>query len=130
MTRLTGMTAVFALLVAGPAAALDNTQNLVCDFTQAAQCDTAASCESVKLEEIGLPPVFLVDFEAKTLTSENGDRSSPIAAVEVGETSLLVQGHQNGRVWGLALDRTSGHASAAAASVDGAFILAGACTPR
>jgi hypothetical protein len=59
--------------------------------------------------------------------SEDGQRSSPIATVEMLDTALVLQGHQNGRGWTLVLERATGHFSASAADAEGAFVLAGSC---
>jgi hypothetical protein len=112
------------------AEALDGKAPLVCDFTEAAQCDGAAVCRDVTLEQIDLPPVIHVDFAASTLASEDGQRTSPIGAVEALDTALVLQGHQNGRGWTLVIDRATGQLSATLAEAEGALVVAGACTAR
>jgi hypothetical protein len=106
---------------------LDDSRLLVCDLAEAAQCDGVAECRDVTAMQIDLPPVVLVDFESKQLTSEDGARTSPIIAVEKLDATLLLQGHRNGRGWTMVIDRATGHLSATMADVEGAFVLAGAC---
>ena len=118
-------------LAAGAGAeAIDGQASLVCDLTEAAQCDGAAACRDVTFEQIDLPPVIRVDFAAKALASEDGQRTSPIAAVEALDTALVLQGHQNGRGWTLVIDRATGQLSATLAEVEGAFVVTGACTAK
>ena len=130
------MTATFArwatallLATAGSAAAagFDGKSVLECTPASASQCDTAAACESVTLEEIGVPGPVRVDFKGKKLSSLDGQRTSPIRSVEINETVLIVQGSQNGRGWSIAIDRASGAMSGTIAESAGAFVLAGTC---
>lgn len=123
-----------ALLVLAPvvvrAEGLDASKPLLCSISEAAQCDGVAACTDVTLEQIDLPPHWRVDFVAKQLESQDGQRSSPIAALETLDTVLVVQGHQDGRGWTLVIERATGHLSASAADAEGAFVLAGSCTAQ
>jgi hypothetical protein len=102
----------------------------VCDLVEAAQCDGVASCTDVTVEQIGLPPVWHVDFAANQIASADAQRTSPIAAVEALDAVLVLQGRQNGRGWTMVIERATGHLSAALAGAEGAFVLAGACTAQ
>ena len=124
-----GLLAV-SLAAEGRAEGLDGTAPLVCDFVEAAQCDGAAVCRDVTLEQIDLPAVIHVDFAGKALASEDGQRTSPIASVEALDTALVLQGYQNGRGWTMVVDRATGQLSATLAEVEGAFVVAGACTAK
>jgi hypothetical protein len=121
---------VFLLAFAADAWAggVDGTQTLACDLTEAAQCDGVADCADVTVDQIDLPSTVRIDFEARRLSEPDGERDSPIAAIEVLDAVVVIQGHQNGRGWTLVIDRASGHLSATVADVDGAFVVAGACT--
>jgi hypothetical protein len=119
------------LLPAGAwADGVDGQTPLVCDLVEASQCDGVASCASVEFAEIDLPAVYHVDFQARRLASEDGQRTSPIASQELLEKSLVLQGEQNGRAWTMVIDRASGHLSATIADLDGALVIAGACAAR
>jgi hypothetical protein len=124
--------AIAAVLLAANARAegLDGSLPLACDLSKAAQCDGDAVCSSVEFAAIDLPPVFHVDFEGGKLASEDGTRTSPIAARELLDATLVLQGHQNGRGWTMAIDRATGHLSATIADAEGAIVLGGACTAR
>lgn len=118
---------VMAATAPAGAAGFDGKSPLECAPASASQCDTAAACESVTLDEIGLSGPLRVDFEAKKLLSLDGQRSSPIRSVEVDEKTLILQGSQNGRGWSVAIDRASGAMSGTIAEIEGAFVLAGSC---
>ena len=107
---------------------LDGSEPLVCDLVEAAECDGVAKCTDVTVEEIGLPPVWHVDFAASQVASADAQRTSPIAAVEVLDAVLVLQGHQAGHGWTMVIERATGHLSATITGVEGAYVLAGACT--
>ena len=121
-----------ALGLAGSARAetLDAAQPLVCELAEAAECDGVAKCDDVAVADLDLPSVVRVDFAAKQLASQDGARTSPIAAVDVQDAVVLLQGNQNGRGWTMVIERATGHLSAAVADADGSFALAGACTRK
>ena len=126
------LAALAALVSAGPALAeaLDAAQPLVCALAEAAECDGVAQCTDVAVADIDLPAAVRVDFAAKQLVSEDGARTSPIAAVETLDAVVVLQGHQNGRGWTMVIERATGHLSAAVADAEGTFALAGACTRK
>lgn len=109
---------------------VDGETPLVCDLVEASLCDGIASCREIEFAEIDLPPVYTVDFSVRQIASEDGLRTSPIASQELGEVALLLQGTQNGRGWSMVIDRATGHLSATIADVEGAVVIAGACTSR
>ena len=109
---------------------IDGETPLVCDLIEASQCDGVASCGDVEFAEIDLPPVYTVDFSGRRLASEDGQRTSPIASQQLLDASLVLQGTQNGRGWTMVIDRATGHLSATIADLEGALVIAGACTAR
>ena len=112
------------------AGAIDAKTQLVCDLVEAAQCDGVAECIDVTPAQIGLPSTFHVDFGTAQIGSEDGQSTNLIRSVEELETAVLLQGHANGRGWTLVIHRSTGHLSATVNDVEGAFVLAGACTTR
>ncbi|HET6304726.1 MAG TPA: hypothetical protein VFG80_08085 [Myxococcota bacterium] len=110
-----------------PAEDLDASRPLHCALAEAAQCDRAARCGAVTLEEVDLPGAVRIDFAGKQLASDDGQRTSPIAALEVGEAVLVLQGHQNGRGWLAVVERATGHLTATVADAEGSFVLSGGC---
>ncbi len=109
---------------------IDGETPLVCDLIEASLCDGVASCGGVEFAEIDLPPVYTVDFTARRLASEDGQRTSPIASQQLLDASLVLQGTQNGRGWTMVIERATGHLSATIADLEGALVIAGACTAR
>jgi hypothetical protein len=125
--------ALLSILAAGlPLAAaaepLDTTKAMRCALAQAAECDEKAECSAVDLVAAEIPDIWRVDFATKQLASDDGKRTSPIAAVETLDAVLVLQGHQNGRGWTLVIDRATGHLAGTVADVDGSFVLAGGCS--
>ena len=118
------------LACAARAQEIDATKPLRCALAQAAECDEAAECSDVTLEQIELPGEFRVDFAGKQLVSGDGQRTSPVQAVEALEAVVVLQGHQNGRGWTMVLERATGRLSATIATLEGAFVLAGGCIPE
>jgi hypothetical protein len=116
------------LASAAQAQEVDATRPLRCALAEAAECDEMAACSDVTLEQIELPGEFRVDFAGKQLVSSDGQRTSPVQAVEALDAVVVLQGHQNGRGWTMVLERATGRLSATIATVDGAFILAGGCS--
>jgi hypothetical protein len=122
--------AVFSFSASAQAEGLDGSEPLVCDLVEASQCDGVASCTDITVEQIGLPPVWHVDFAASQLATPDAQRTSPIAAVDVHDAVIVLQGYQNGHGWTMVIERATGHLSATIAGVEGAYVLAGACTAR
>jgi len=116
------------LAAAAEAQEVDATKPLRCALSEAAECDEMAECSDVTLEQIELPGEWRIDFAAKQLVSIDGQRTSPIDAVDALDAVLVLQGHQGGRGWTMVLERATGRLSATIATVEGAFILAGGCS--
>ena len=110
--------------------ALDATAALVCDLTEAAQCDGVAACVDVTPEQIDLPPTIVVDFDAGQLAAEDAGRTSPITGSTTLDGVLLLQGSGEERGWTIVIDRATGHLSASLTDAAGSFVIAGACTRR
>jgi hypothetical protein len=121
---------LLTLGLAGAAGAqgLDASKPLRCALAETSECDELAACSEVSSEQIELPDGWRIDFAAKQLVSLDGQRASPIGAVELLDAVLVLQGHQNGRGWTLVVERASGRLSGTIASAEGAFVLAGGCS--
>jgi hypothetical protein len=127
------LVSTLALLCFGSGARSDGLgagKPLSCALAEASECDGVAQCRDVAVAELDLPEVVNVDFAAKQLASTDGQRTSPIHAVEALEAVLVLQGHQNGRGWTMAIERATGHLSATITTAEGVFVLAGACTAK
>ena len=125
------LVSTLALLWFAPTAraeGLDTAKPLSCALAKASECDGVAQCSDVTLEQIGLPGAWRIDFAAKQLASEDGQRTSPIGALETLAAVLVLQGQQNGRGWTLVIERATGRLSATVTDADGVFVLAGGCS--
>jgi hypothetical protein len=128
VTVLVGLVLLLPIRASGED--IDGKKALVCDLVDASLCDGAATCASTQFAAVDMPSVYVVDFAAQRLASEDGQRTSPIASQELLETALVLQGVQNGRGWTMVIERATGHLSATIADVEGALVIAGACAPR
>lgn len=127
-TLLLSIPLLSLLAFSAQAQEIDASQPLRCALAEAAECDEMAECSDVTLEQIELPGELRVDFAAKQLVSSDGQRTSPILAVEAQGAVVVLQGHQNGRGWTMVLERATGRLSATIATLEGAFVLAGGCS--
>jgi hypothetical protein len=124
------MTLLALLASAAQAQEIDATKPLRCILSEAAECDEMAECSDVTLEQIELPGEWRIDFASKQLVSTDGQRTSPVQAIEALDAVVVLQGHQNGRGWTMVLERATGRLSATIATLEGAFVLAGGCIPE
>ena len=76
---------------AAPAEGLDVSKPLRCSLTDASECDGVALCQDVTFEQIELPSLWRVDFAAKQLTSENGQRVRIYTLTAAGEKQLAAE---------------------------------------
>ena len=67
---------------------------------------------------IGLPPIWNVNFAASQVATPDAQRTSPIAALELLDAVLVLQGHQKGHGWTMVIERATGHLSATLADAD------------
>lgn len=119
---------LLAAVAAAPAEPLGTSKPLLCSVAEVAECDGVAECSDTTPEQIDLPTLWRIDFAGKQLSSADGQRRSPITALETLDAVLLLQGHQEGRGWTLVVERATGHLSGSIADAEGAFVLAGSCT--
>jgi hypothetical protein len=125
---LSALTVSLLFAFAAQAEGLDATKAMSCALAEAAECDAGARCSEVAVADIDLPELVHVDFSAKLLASPDRQRTSPIAAIEVLDAVLVLQGHENGRGWTMVIERPTGHLSATVTDAEGVFVLAGGCT--
>ena len=70
---------------------------------------------------------FKVNVPGRVLSTVDGDRTSPVGNVQRENGLLMLQGTQNARAWGVAINEKTGQMSATIAESDGAIVIAGAC---
>jgi hypothetical protein len=109
------------------AAPLDGSAPMLCALTSVVECPGGGQCERRDVGE-DVPVFWRVNVPQRLLSSLDGARSSPIANVQRESGQLMLQGIQNGKVWGLSIDERSGQMAATVGEADGGMVLAGACT--
>lgn len=113
--------------VALEAAALDGSAPMLCALTSVMECSARGECERRTAGDADVPPFIRVNVQQSLLSSLDGRRTSPIITVQRANGRLMLQGAQNGRVWGAVIDQQTGQMSASVTEHDGAFVLTGAC---
>ena len=130
MTRLIAIGAVVGLGVLPSAvlgAPLDGSAPMLCALNSVMECTRKGDCERINAEDAGIPPFIRVNVPQRQLGSLDGARTSPIVNVQRANGSLMLQGMQNERVWGVVIDEETGRMSATAVEAEGAFVLIGTC---
>ncbi len=109
------------------AAPLDGSAPMLCALTSVVECPNGGQCER-RIVGDDIPVFWRVNVQQRLLSSLDGGRSSPIANVQREERRLMLQGMQNGKVWGLAIDEKTGEMAATVGEADGGMVVSGACT--
>lgn len=113
------------------AAALESSSGMVCAAPDAVACTSSPGCLEGRAKSFDLPELVIVDMEKKVIraSEQSGiEEVSPIKNSEESGNHLIIQGVENGRGWGISVDRENG-AMTATVSGDGiSFILFGTCT--
>jgi len=104
----------------------DGSKPLICATVEARDCVLTRRCFTGEAREVGAPEFMRIDFAKKTVTGTT--RTTAIAALEISETQLLMQGAELGFGWTLAINRSNGHFSGSITNLEGAFLLFGSCT--
>ena len=132
------MRALFATFVIGilmgpgmlpsvAAAAMDGSTPLLCALSSVVECTRGGSCDRSTTEEAQVPSFVRINVQQRLLSTVDGGRTSPIAAVQRANGRLMLQGMQNERVWGAVVNEETGQMSATVGEDDGAIVISGAC---
>jgi hypothetical protein len=105
----------------------DGSKPLICAPVTAMDCVRGDDCATGLPEDVGAPAFMRIDFAAKTVIGPK--RTTEILLLEKSETQLLLQGRESGFGWTIALEAEDGQMTVTLASIKGAFVLFGACTP-
>jgi hypothetical protein len=116
-------------LGAAAAADFDGSKQLICAPVTAIDCGPADPCSSGRPADIGAPAFMRIDFAQKTITGPK--RTTTITSMEKSTDAgqLLLQGHELGYAWTLALDTGDGSMGVTLVNRDGVFVLFGSCMP-
>jgi hypothetical protein len=118
---------LFAIAGAAHAGDFDGSRPLICATMQALDCLPGQECSRGLPKDIGAPAFMRIDFQQKQVVGP--ERTSPVLLMEKSEKQLMLQGHELGFGWTLAIDQESGDMTATLADRLGAVVLFGACTP-
>ena len=130
-----GCVLLTALGTAAPGVArsaeLDGSVPILCAMIAATECDRWGVCDPVDPAGAGLPPFVRVNVGQKVVEATDGSgRKTPINsfAVAKDQQRLLLQGDEQGRLWGMVIGQRSGELTASILDHDGGFIVSGTCT--
>jgi hypothetical protein len=110
------------------AADFDGSQPLICATIQALDCVAGDECLDGEAVDVGAPVFMRIDFDKKVVIGPK--RTTPIALMTDQAEQMLLQGHELGFGWTIAVNKTTGEMSASLVDRDGAYVLFGSCTPR
>jgi hypothetical protein len=130
MRRLVASSVFFGLTLQALvplAAPLDGSAPMLCAFTSVVECSRRGECERSSPDGANVPAFIKVNVPQRVLSTIDGGRSSPVGTVLRENGVLMLQGMQNGRAWGAAIDEKSGQMSASITESDGAIVISGAC---
>lgn len=129
MRKLIGITMLLGLGVSSPAVAapLDGSAPMLCSLGTIIECSARGDCERSVPDGVSVPSFFKVNVAERVLSTVDGDRTSPVGNVQRENGLLMLQGTQNARAWGVAINEKTGQMSATIAESDGAIVIAGAC---
>jgi hypothetical protein len=119
--------AIFLSTPAVSASDFDGSKKLICATTQAMDCAAGEECVKSRINDIGAPKFLSIDFGQRTV--QGPKRTTAVASMEKGEDQIVLQGHELGFGWTIALDQESGDMTITLVNRDGAFVLFGSCTP-
>ena len=113
-----------AAVVAAP---MDGSMPILCALSSVVECARGGSCDRSSAEDAQVPPFLRINVQQRLLSTPDGGRTSPIAAVQRANGRLMLQGMQNERVWGAVVNEETGQMSATVGEDDGAIIISGSC---
>ncbi|MEJ2690815.1 MAG: hypothetical protein P8130_12880 [Deltaproteobacteria bacterium] len=122
------------------AANFDGSAPLLCAPIMANECDLGSPCQTLSIEDAGLPQFVVIDLDKKTIkpTPETGKTNiTKIASLTSIDGKFILQGAEDGRKdekdglgWTISIDQETGKLVMAAAGEQVAFVIYGACTIR
>lgn len=104
----------------------DGTKPLLCASIEALDCDPGKPCERGIPETMAAPQFLRVDFAKSEIAGPK--RTTKVRSIEKYDDQIILQGHEIGLGWTLAIDRATGSARITFAGRDATFIIFAACT--
>ena len=128
--RIISCLIIFGLFVAvSPAFAgdvFDGTKPLLCASIEAIDCDPGESCDRGIPEIMGAPQFLRIDFAKNEIAGTL--KSTKIRSIEKDDDQIILQGHELGMGWTIAIERLTGNMRVTFAGGNASFIIFGACT--
>ncbi len=121
------------LLISGSSVADDisNSDKLLCSTSQLIVCFEDGDCVTMQPWEVGVPQFVVVDTKKKVIstTKASGEnRSTPIRTLQREDSTIFLQGVENGRAFSFTIEEQTGLLTVAV-SRDGLTVsVFGACT--
>ena len=123
--------AVFLTSGAGVADDISDSNKFLCSTSQLVICFDDGDCVAMQPWEVGVPQFVVIDTKKKVVstTKASGEnRSTPIRTLQREDSTIFLQGVENGRAFSFTIDEQSGLITAAV-SRDGLTVsIFGACT--
>ena len=129
MKIIAGLILFGLFVVVSPAFAgdvFDGTKPLLCASIEALDCDPGMPCERGIPEDMGAPQFLRIDFAKNEIAGPL--RTTKIRSTEKDDDQIVLQGHEIGLGWTIAIDRVTGNMRITFAGGNAAFIIFGACT--
>ena len=104
----------------------DGTKPLLCATIEALDCDPGTACERGIPEVMGAPQFLRIDFAKNEIAGPL--RTTKIRSMEKDDDQIVLQGHEIGLGWTIAIDRVTGNMRITFAGRNASFIIFGACT--
>ena len=130
--------AIAVCLVAAPlfstpvsAEKMDGSRDIVCAVMDVVGCLEEGGCIEGSARSFELPEFIIMDAKKKQMRAsyESGEKAiSSIKHMEHSEGHFVIQGVENSRGWGIAIDTDTGRMSGSGVGDGVSFLAFGACT--
>ena len=126
--------AIFTLCLATTTALADDisdSEEILCSTSKIVICFETGECIDALPWEFNIPQFVVIDTEEKTLSTTKASqetRSTPIRSIQRDAGLLMLQGIEDGRVFGFVIDEDSGVLTVSVARDGISVSVFGACT--
>lgn len=110
----------------------DGSRLLLFSVVEVFECIPEGECAERLAESIGMPQFFKINFKNKIISavSEKEDsRTTKILHINKSDQSIILQGVQNEKSWGMRISNETGKATLTISDEGTGFVIFGACMP-
>ena len=110
----------------------DGSKILLFSVVEVFECIPEGECDERLAESIGMPQFFKINFKKNMISSisENEDsRTTKILHIDKSDQSIILQGIQNEKSWGMRISKETGKATLTISDEGTGFVIFGACLP-